>query len=290
VPNRTDRDSGLISQAIFTSAVTDRLGGYHVVAATAKIPADDLRALSTWCPSHDGMLASRPGATSVSFHPLPSGAFCVARTETAGAEYSDRGGQRLYTHCLLVPPAVLTRFSNNPLALLRAAVARGVFDQTGTPPDELPTVRLLGRANPVDATAVTRLGRLFEPERLAALLSLALTAPAVGLPLRHADRIVAGLINCMPLESRPTCSLATGLRFSPRRPFRWLAVDDDPVTQRHLAHDFDVVIVDPESPSERLSAAPGHDWADFAADCINRGRISALRAEIDQSTPPLALS
>jgi hypothetical protein len=122
------------------------------------------------------------------------------------------------------------------------------------------------------------------------LASPTLTALVLGLPRTHADRIIAGLINCMPLESRPTCSLATGLRFSPRRPFRWLAVDDDPVTQRHLAHDFDVVIVDPESPSERLSAAPGHDWADFAADCINRGRISALRAEIDQSTPPLALS
>jgi hypothetical protein len=283
VRDPSDRDNRLISQAVFTSAKTDRRGGYHVVAATANIPADDLQALSTWCPSHDGMLDLRPAATSVSFHPLPSGDFCVARTQTAGAEYSDRGGARLATHCLVVPPGVLTRFGNNPLALLRAAVAGGVISQVGTTPGELPSVRLPGRANRVNAAAVTRLGRLFTPDQLAALISLALSTPILGVPLSSADRILAGLINCIPLEARPDYPLATGLRYSPRRPFRWLAVDDDPVTQRHLAHEFGVVVVSPDSPPQWPSEPPCDDWASFAADCITRGKISALRAEISQS-------
>lgn len=281
--NPSDRDNRLIAQALFTSAKTDRLGGYHVVAATANIPADDIQALSTWCPSHDGMLDLRPAATSVSFHPLPSGDFCVARTQTAGAEYSDRGGPRLATHCLVVPPEVLARFGNNPLALLRAAVAGGAIRQVGTTPRELPPVRLPGRASPVDAAAVTRLGRLFTPDGLAALISLALSTPILGVPLSAADRVLAGLINCIPLEARPDYPLATGLRYSPRRSFRWLAVDDDPVKQRHLAHEFGIVVVSPESPLPWSSPPPCNDWASFAADCITRGKISALRAEIRQS-------
>ena len=113
----------VIEQAIFTSAQTDRSDGYQLVVASRGIVSEDRRELTVWGPSHDSLLTAGGEASSVGFFRLPSGSYCVSKTVAAGPEYSGRGGQRIYTHYLVVPPEALARFGNNPFAVLYAAIA-----------------------------------------------------------------------------------------------------------------------------------------------------------------------
>ena len=285
--NETSSEGGLIEQAIFTSAQTERGGGYQVVASSPGVVDDDLRALAVWCPSHDAMLDERCSATSVNFHPLPSGAFAVSRTATAGAEYSQRGGHRLHTHCLITPADTLRRFSNSPFALLRAAVAGGLLQTTQPVPRQLPAVRLPGRAGAVDRALVSRLGQELGRDGLKRLLHVALTAKSLGLAFPRAETILAGILNCLPIEVRTEFSFATGLRFSPRRLFRWTAVGKDRAAQRHLEQQFGVIVVSPADDRRWLTAVSCHDWAEFVAMCVARGRLSALQAELGRTRPDL---
>ena len=117
-----------VEQAIFTSAKTDHAVGYQVISHSPGVHHVDVRELAVWCPSHDSLLDRGPDSASINFHPLPSGAFCVSRTVPAGVEYSGRGGIRVYTHCLIVPPEALAHFANNPFEILHAALSAGAME------------------------------------------------------------------------------------------------------------------------------------------------------------------
>jgi hypothetical protein len=54
----------------------------------------------------------------------------------------------------VTPPEVLARFANNPFALLRAAVAGGVFDRGEAAGKVIPAFQLVGRSTPVDRVVV----------------------------------------------------------------------------------------------------------------------------------------
>src|SRR5690554_4688658 len=99
----------LIEQAVFTSARTDRAEGYQLVARSPGVVEEDAREISVWCPSHDSLFEDGADAVSVNFFHLPSGAYCISKSEPAGAEYSGRRGAQVYTQCLVVSPEVLSR-------------------------------------------------------------------------------------------------------------------------------------------------------------------------------------
>ena len=63
------------------------------------------------------MLAFRPDAENLSFHPLPSGDYCVSLTKWVDWDRNGMG-QSVATHRLIVPGEALARFGNNPFALV----------------------------------------------------------------------------------------------------------------------------------------------------------------------------
>jgi len=132
----------LIEQAVFTSARTDRADGYQLVARSPGVTEEDAREISVWAPSHDSLFEEGADAVSVNFHALPSGAYCLSKSEPAGAEYSGRRGAQVYTQCLVVTPEVLARFANNPFALLTAAFAQGSLRILEELPKELEPFKL----------------------------------------------------------------------------------------------------------------------------------------------------
>jgi hypothetical protein len=224
----------LIEQAIFTSLRSDRRDGYQLAAHSSGVKTVDLRALTLWGPSHDSLLESGADAVSVNFHPLPSGEFCVSKTTPGGEEYSGRG-ENIYTQCLVVPADVLLRFGNNPFALLTAAFAQGSLRIYDRVPDVLEPFRLAGKAATVDQPLLAQL--LTEPGAiwLGAVVEAALSSTSLALVAGHLRlRLVAGLINCLPLEARTAFSFSTGLKHSPRRPFRLSCLADDRAERRRL--------------------------------------------------------
>ncbi|MBN2581172.1 MAG: hypothetical protein JXB10_19480 [Pirellulales bacterium] len=271
-----------LEQAIFTSAVTDRAAGYQVVARSPGVRDADARELSTWCPSHDALLESGPNAVSFNFHPLPSGAWCVSRTVPAGWEYSGRGGVRVYTHCLLVPTEVLARFANNPFAVLKAATAGGLLDVIDPLPERLPTVSLMGGAAPVDQSLLLQLAGHPGPQAMAVFLQTAFDAAClavIGEP--SPERLIAGLMSCLPPACRCEFSFSTGLKFSPRRPFRLITVPDDPPQQRWLAHQHNVSVLD-LSGRTPLPALPLDGWAQFIQRALSTGHTAMLAAQLSK--------
>jgi hypothetical protein len=279
-----------IEQAVFTSAQTDRGEGYHVAAISPGVCEADMRELGTWGPSHDAMLSSDPGAASVNFHPLPSGAFCVSRTTPAGWEYSGRGGFRVYTQGLIVPPKALSQFANNPFALMRAAAAGGSLRQYEKIPPSLAPFRLVGRAACADSALLTRLSNTLGPEWIAAIVQAALQsvslAIANGPPAEH---VVCGLLNCLPVECRTEFSFSTGLKFSSRRPFRVVALADDVEERQRVDRLYNITVIDLARTPPAACAAVDH-WAQWVYRLLKSGRMSFLACQLARRRIGLALA
>jgi hypothetical protein len=289
--NQNSNGRTSVQQAIFTSAKTVQGHGYQIVASSPGLAAQDAKALTTWCPSHDAMIESPRVTSSISFHSLPSGAFCIARTIEAGEEYSRRAGQRLHTHCLITPPDALQRFANNPFALLRAAVAQGALDVSDEIPHELPPLRLPGRAATVDRALLTWLAKEYGAEGAAQLLHTALSADMLGMaPGNQSDKVFAALLNCLPVECRTEITFSTGLKHSPRRPFRWIALDDDPAEHRQLARQFGLTVFERSSASTlHQSSTPLHGWASYVQWCVGENKLSHWEDTLRQPHPGVSL-
>ncbi|HEX5446142.1 MAG TPA: hypothetical protein VFW87_20105 [Pirellulales bacterium] len=279
----------LIEQAIFTSAEMSRREGYQLVAHSPGIDEGDLRELSAWGPSHDSLLAAGDDAVSVNFFGLPSGCFCVSKTTPGGQEYSARGGPKVYTQCLVVDAEGLARFANNPFALLNAAFAQGSVRVHEKIPEALEAFRLAGRAAAVDQAALAQLRSEPGVTWLAALLEAAIASPAIAIVGgNHALRLVAGLFNALPVECRPHFSFSTGLKYSPRRPFRVLCLSDDPVEIRRLSRLGERTLLDLNGkPPQCFTTANG--WGGLAANSIAAGRTEFLARQLAKPRPTLTL-
>ncbi len=270
----------IIEQAVFTSAPTHRAAGYQLVGRSPGVKEVDARELAVWGPSHDSLLDLGPDAVSVNFHPLPSGAYCVSRTVSAGFEYSGRGGRRVYTQCLILPPDVLRRFANNAFAVVRAAVAGGMLQVFDPTPEQLPSLTLLGSAAPVDQNVLTRLATQFGSERIAAFVQAAMNSECLAVAGNEwtADLIV-GLINCLPPHVRVEYPFSTGLKHSSRRPFRVQGLSSDPAEHRWIAERARVTVLD-LATNQTLPTLPLDGWARFVGRVLATRRTSLLAVEL----------
>ena len=277
----------LIEQAIFTSAETTRAQGYQLVSRSAGLGETDARELAVWGPSHDSLL-ERPGErASTNFHRLSSGNYCVSRTVRAGAEYSGRGGEVVYTHFLVVPPPVLRRFSNNPFALVRAALAIGALEPRPQPPETLESLSLGGRSAAVEMSLIAQLARDPGPAALATLIQTALASDRLAVAAATpSELLIAGLINLLPVECRSDFTFSTGLKCCSGRPVRVSSLPDEPASWRATAR-CGVTLLDLNETqvSDELS---WKGWAGCVARLLRAGKLSLLASALEQPRPWLS--
>jgi hypothetical protein len=271
-----------VEQAIFTSAKTDRAVGYQVIAHSPGITHPDIRELGVWCPSHDSLLDQGGDTVSLNFHPLPSGSYCVSRTMPAGWEYSGRGGVRVYTHCLIVPPEVMARFANNPFAIYQDALAAGAMEIRDPIPPRLETLTLTGGATPVDQQLLTNLGSSPGPHEMAVLVQSALNAICLAVASEPSPyELFAGLINCLPTACRLEYSFSTGLKFSGRRPFHLIAMSNDPGEKRWISHQNNVTVLD-LTCHKPLPPVPIDGWAQLIERVLSTGQTSFFAGQLSK--------
>jgi hypothetical protein len=277
----------LIEQAIFTSAETDRAQGYQLVRRSPGLSEADARELSLWGPSHDSLL-ERPGErTSVNFFRLESGSYSVSRTILGGAEYSGRGGEKVYTQFLVVPPAVLARFGNNAFAVLRAATAIGALELREPTTAPLESLSLSGRAAPVEQTLLAQLSREPGSCAMATLVQAALSSDRLAVAVSTSrEQLIAGLLNLLPVECRTEFSFCTALKSSPARPVRISCLDDDPANWRAIARGGVTLLDLKDAQSTDELAWQG--WAGYIAKVLRCGKLSVLAAELEQLRPGLS--
>jgi GTPase-associated protein 1, N-terminal domain type 2 len=276
-----------IEQAVFTSARTTHGDGYQLVARSPGVSDDNARELAVWGPSHGALFTERDEATSINFCTLASGVCCVSKTVAAGQEYSGRGGARVYTHFLLVPTDVMTRFANNPFAVLRAAWAKGMLGVHDRWPDDLESFSLVGRSAAVDEGLLAQIAEQWGAARIALLVQSAMQSGVHLLAgVGNSETLIGGLLQCFPPDCRTEISFTTGLRYSPRRPFRLAPLDSDAAEQRRAARQEGVSVVDLTAAAEAESSL--HPWAEYVAECIASDRLSSFVSQLQRPGVTLA--
>jgi hypothetical protein len=267
-----------VEQAVFASPDADQRAGYRVVAQSDGVAEADARELAFWGPTHNSMLAFGPEAESFNFHPLPSGAYCVSHTVSTGWNRS-AGRQRVSTQCLIVPGEVLARFGNNPFALLHAASAAGAWQVGDIQESTLEPLLLPGGATPIDQALLAQLALDPGPENIAALVQVAREAACLAISGTPSPvQLIAGLFNCLPPECRLEFSFSTGLKFSPRRPFRIVPLSGDPAEQKWVAHYPNVMVLElhrDESPQAIILDG----WSHLIERTLSTGQIHFLAAQ-----------
>jgi hypothetical protein len=222
-----------LEQAIFTSVRGPRLDGYQLAACSPGIDSQLAKELTSWGPAHDSLWATEPGSKSINFHGLASGLFCISQTSIAGAEYSGRGGGRVYTQMLVVPHEALARFAGDPFQILQAVSASGRMLVHEAVPNSLPTIPLLGRGREAGRNTSADLICTIGPETLAELTEVltsnwSLTV-VTNLPV---PKLFQTILQQLSLDERLEVSFSTALRPSSRRPFKLSISPNDPALAR----------------------------------------------------------
>ena len=232
-----------IPQAIFTSLRGQKLAGYQLAAVSEGIGDELARELNVWGPAHDSLL-DETGEPSVNFHPLGPENFCLSLTSSAGAEYSGRAGARIYTQMFILTREALQRFDNNPWLILRTTLAAGRAGVFEDPPSRLRSLPLVGRAGDANSGPLEQLSQEVEPKLLNSLVTTVLEVQSVGLATSLDPRlIISALFQLIPPEERLNVSFTTGLRHSPRRPFRLFLLPADPAAHRQFHRQPGVTVV-----------------------------------------------
>jgi hypothetical protein len=154
----------------------------------------------------------------------------------------------------------------------------------------LAPLRLPGRAAVFDRPLVERLVGGWGADRFAGILATAIIAPSLGWSAcSETEQVVAGVLACLPPACRKEISLTTGLRHSPRRPFRWMAFLYDDGERRRLQRKSEIEFVDLASHDPSESASIDGGWARFVAACLRAEDYEHLAAQLQGAPAELSL-
>jgi hypothetical protein len=100
--------------------------------------------------------------------------------------------------------------------------------------------------------------------------------PLVLIGASKPEAAVAGLLNLFPVSCRRELSFTTGLKFSPRRPFRLLVASQESAELRRLYRQQLVSVVDLGAAAKASPTPVTNGWAAYIADAVARDAISQL--------------
>ena len=170
---------------------------------------------------------------------------------------------------------------------MKAAFAQGSLCVHGQLPKQLAPFRLGGRAAAVDLALLGQIVTEPGPRWLGAMVDRALESTSLVLvAARDRERLIAGLINALPVECRTAFSFSTGLKHSPRRPFRLIGLAD-------TAGDTSQVLRRPNVSVFELSDGPADallvegSWGSLVARMLETSRLAYFSAQLAQPRPGL---
>jgi hypothetical protein len=190
---------------------------------------------------------------------------------------------------LIVPPEVLDRFGNHPFGLLQVVSEHCLWQPPNVPCPSLASFVPPDGPASLDPALLERWAADLGAKKVAALVHQARNS--LCLAVAGADRpmaLMAGLLSCLPADCRLEFSFSTGLKFSPRRPFRVVTLSDDPAEQVWVASYPNVAILD-LSREAMPPAAAADGWSQFLERTLAGGHLALLAAETAKRRPELSL-
>ncbi len=278
----------LVDQAIFTSVRGPTAEGYRIVAATPSVTPAERAEITRRSPSHGSLCDDQPAAVALSTYPLDSGRHCVAVSRAAGIEHTARGGQRIWTHIVVLDDAAYRAFACNPAAVAAALDRAGGPDATTAPPPALGVLRLYSTPP------------LIPEETLAIgidwLLSLS-RAVLCGEPLlvcgvEKEMGVLGTLMVSLPLSARKALSVSCGLRYSAVRRMQVSIVATSASDARRVLRGQPISVCDIASVPKK-EHKPHDEWLPLLGRWLERGRmaeIASLTAAITGESSPAALN
>src|SRR6185503_20317863 len=98
-------ESVTVEHGVFTSIRSHTGEGYRIITATPGIKADERAEITRRCPSHGSFCEESADAVGMSFFTLTTERHFIAIHCHAGVEHTARGGQRVYTHFVVLDNA-----------------------------------------------------------------------------------------------------------------------------------------------------------------------------------------
>lgn len=215
-----------VPQAIFASADSGPVKGYHLVAQTQGIAKQWRDCLSRWSPSRLPIDDNLTCGIFSSFL-LDDGNFAIGRTFMGGPEYSERGGHQLITRYLIVSKKQFEPFGFDPINFGLNAYAFGALrlphettcgQLTTQPIPREPIVDSSSQAFVKAASLTDDPGWKSLLDKAAATINCGKRIAIIGIP--NPTSVASLLIARLSSAVRLTLSLTTGLQPSVRRPFQ----------------------------------------------------------------------
>jgi len=245
-----------VDQAIFTSLRSPTGEGYRIAAASAGVRPEEKAEINRQSPSHGSMTDETPGAVALLAYPVPTGRYCVSFCRHAGAEPTARGGQRVWTHMVLLDREAYDAFACNPLRVHHA-----LRSQAGEPAIPPAGTALERMSLPVwDHVATPYSSNTGDIDQLLKLVSA----------LLHGGRwVMAGTappaptlewaFEMIPLLARPRLAVSSKLSFSLARRLNLTVLGCEAGTVQHIIRGHDIRLRDLDKGDTGEPSAFG-DW------------------------------
>jgi hypothetical protein len=274
-------------QAIFTSIRSATGEGYRIVAASPGLRPEEKAEITRKSPSHGSLAAS--GAIGMLAYPLPTGRFCVSHSQNAGAEYTARGGERVWTQIVVLDRDTYLAFGRNPARVHRVLGQAAKVSSSKSPVPHLE--RLTLRAwNHVELSAPS-----YSPESVAPFIRV------MSSLLRGVKWVLAGATNpesmlewafdAIPLWARTGVSVSSGLGFSMSRVMQINMVIEEHDSVARMIRGHDIRWCDLTGTIELEPSAFDH-WLALVRTAAIEGRLKAatrLAGRMFERTEPAAL-
>ncbi len=277
--------SGVVTceQAVFTSAPSPMGAGYRIVSASPGLKADERTEITRRSPSHNGLCSRQIDAVGMMAYVLPSGRYCISHSHYAGAEHTARGGQRVYTHAIVIDTDAYRQAGANPVRLhagLRSCthtidLSRRHFDPLAT--IDVPIMRPALRPSRLSGE---RLGQFVQ--LLAATMG---ERSWIVVGLSQSVSLLEGLVDVIPLSARAALSLSVGVSYTLTRQVRLAFLEGDCREAQRATRGHDVRWWQP-GDGQLIDWEDGAEWLAVVRDYAAAGRISRISQIAERLVAP----
>jgi hypothetical protein len=199
-------------QLIFTSLKSRGSQGYRIVSSSVGADPQEKRRFQSVSPSHQALTSDSENAVGISYYPLATGRYCVAKSFHAGAEPSGRGGFRVYTYGVILDESGMGVFGWNPFNVLYAMSG---WEPDLEPPEVLDPVSLPCGIDNQFSHSISKTTQTFDVEWLRHLLECVLGGRRIAVPCGDDPISVARtLLMAIPGSVRRGLSFSAGIRYS----------------------------------------------------------------------------
>jgi len=226
-------------QAIFTSVRTATGQGYQLIASSSGICAEEKVEITRRSASHESLCATDAEPVGLMSYRLSTGRHCITYCCHAGCEHTARGGQRVYSHIIVLEPENYRQFHCDPVGVHRALAQ--VVTQNGPQLKPPPRLEPLTLTIPSAADSLADLSEAGLSEWVPTLAAGLLTSRRlifVGAP--DPLRLLRLTLLCLPVDVRETVDVSCDLKFSPARNLQLILIPQADLQLRRLIAGQDI--------------------------------------------------